>query len=125
MSRIGKENETVHELGILVEIIKTVDRFAVENRVNKIEKLVLQMGEISGVMPEYMKKIYPIAVEGSILEKAELEIEILPANARCLDCEHIFHGLKSGGICPECGSRNMKLVSGRESVIIKQIECTE
>ena len=41
----------MHELGILMGIIKTVENYAVENQVGKIEKLVLQIGEISSVIP--------------------------------------------------------------------------
>lgn len=46
----------MHELGILMEIVKTVEKFAVENQVDKIETLVLQIGEISSAIPEYMKR---------------------------------------------------------------------
>ena len=49
----------LHELGLLMEIVKTVEKFTVENKVGRIEKLVLQIGEISSVIPEYMKKVYP------------------------------------------------------------------
>lgn len=47
-----------------MEIVKTVEKFAVENKVGRIEKLVLQIGEISSVIPEYMKKVYPARGRG-------------------------------------------------------------
>ena len=114
----------MHELGILMEVIKTVDRYAADNQVGKIETLVLQIGEISSVIPEYMEKVYPAAVQGSLLEDAKLEIEILPANAECRDCGRIFHATVNGGVCPYCKSRNMKLISGRD-FYIKEIVCSE
>ena len=113
----GKEADSLHELGILMGIIKTVENYAVENQVGKIEKLVLQIGEISSVIPEYMRKVYPAAVEDTLLAEAELEIEILPANAECRDCGNIFHATVTGGICPDCGSRNMHLISGRDFLL--------
>ena len=113
----------MHELGILMGIIKTVENYAVENQVGKIEKLVLQIGEISSVLPEYMRKVYPAAVEDTLLAEAELEIEILPANAECRDCGNIFHATVTGGVCPDCGSRNMHLISGRD-FFIKEIVCS-
>ena len=113
----------MHELGILMGIIKTVENCAVENQVGKIEKLVLQIGEISSVIPEYMRKVYPAAVEDTLLAEAELEIEILPANAECRDCGNIFYATVTGGICPDCGSRNMHLISGRD-FFIKEIVCS-
>ena len=114
----------MHELGILTEVIKTVEKYAAENQISRIRELVLQIGEISSVIPEYMEKIYPIAVDGTGLEQTELRIEILPANGKCGECGKMFHALQTGGVCPECGSRNMKLVSGRE-FLIKEIVCEE
>lgn len=114
----------MHELGILTEVIKTVEKFAAQNQIGRIQELVLQIGEISSVIPEYMEKIYPIAVEGTGLEQTSLKIEILPANGKCGDCGTVFHAAKTGGVCPGCNSRNMKLISGRE-FLIKEIVCEE
>lgn len=114
----------MHELGILMEVIRTVEKFAAENRIKRIEALVLQIGEISSVIPEYMEKVYPTAVEGSLLETADLKIEILPANGKCLDCGDVFHATATGGKCPVCGSRNMKIVSGRD-FMIKELVCSD
>ena len=123
LQRGGKDAEGLHELGILMSVIKTVENYAAENQVGKIEKLVLLIGEISSVIPEYMRKVYPAAVEDTLLADARLEIEILPANAECRDCGSVFHATVTGGVCPECGSRNMHLISGRD-FFIKEIVCS-
>ena len=34
----------MHELGILMEVIRTVEKFAAENQIKRIEALVLQIG---------------------------------------------------------------------------------
>ena len=60
----------MHELGILMGIIKTVENYAVENQVGKIEKLVLQIGEISTEIPEYMRNVYPAAQEETLQAEA-------------------------------------------------------
>ena len=77
----GKEAEVLHELGILMSVIKTVENYAAENQVGKIEKLVLQIGESSSVIPEYMRKVYPAAVEDTLLADARLEIDLARARA--------------------------------------------
>ena len=66
----GKEADGLHELGILMSVIKTVEDYAAEHQVGRIEKLVLQIGEISSVIPEYMRKVYPAAAEGTLLADA-------------------------------------------------------
>ena len=112
----------MHEIGVLIEIVKSVERFANDNDVEKIETLVLQIGELSSMIPKYMKSLYPVAIEGTILEGSVLDIEILPANGLCKDCKKVFHLTENKGICPKCGSKNVELLGGKE-FFIKEIVC--
>lgn len=112
----------MHEIGVLIEVVKSVERFAKENSVQKIKTLVLQIGELSSMVPQYMKTLYPAATEGTILEASELEIEILPANGLCRDCRKVFNLVKNNGVCPKCRTKNMEVLSGKE-FYIKEILC--
>jgi hydrogenase nickel incorporation protein HypA/HybF len=112
----------MHEIGVLIEVVKTVEGFAAEHMVEQIEKLVLQIGEISSMIPSYMQKLYPAAVEGSILEGSKLEIEIIPANGLCRDCKKVFNLVDNKGICPICNLKNWEMLSGKE-FNIKEIVC--
>ncbi len=112
----------MHELGVLIEIVKQVEQIATENEVDQIEALVLQIGELSSMVPHYMKKLYPAAVEGTILENSTLEIEVIPANGLCKDCRKVFHLINEKGICPNCQSTSFELLSGKE-FMIKEITC--
>ena len=49
----------MHELGIIFEVVKTVRKFAEENQLTKIETLVLQIGEISPIVPKYIEELVP------------------------------------------------------------------
>ena len=66
----------MHEFGVLMEIVKSVEGFAVGKDVGKIEELVLQIGNRSSMIPEYLEKLYPGAIEGSILKDSKLIIEV-------------------------------------------------
>ncbi len=112
----------MHELGVLLEVVKQVTEVAEENDVTKIEKLVLQVGELSAMIPRYMKQLYPAAVDETILEGSELEIEIIPGNGRCRECNHVYNLLEEDGKCPECGCQKFEMVSGDE-FMIKEIVC--
>lgn len=107
----------MHELGVVIEVVKTVEAFAKENGVEKIEALVLQIGELSAMIPAYIEACYPCAVEGTILEHAELRIEILPGNARCKECGKIYNFLETEGVCPDCRVKKPELLGGREFMI--------
>lgn len=112
----------MHEIGVLFEVVNTVEKFAKKNDVTKIETLILQIGELSSMIPKYMKNLYPMAVEGTILKDSELEIEVLPANALCKDCNKVFNIISNKGICPNCTSKSCEILSGKE-FYIKEIVC--
>lgn len=112
----------MHEIGVLFEIVKSVEQFAENNEVTEIHTLVLQIGELSSMVPKYLKNLYPAAVEGTILDGSELEIEILPANGYCKDCRKVFKLVINKGICPICRTKNWDLLSGKE-FYIKEILC--
>ncbi|MDD3661085.1 MAG: hydrogenase maturation nickel metallochaperone HypA, partial [Lachnospiraceae bacterium] len=73
----------MHELGVIVDVVEKIERIAAEQGIEEIEALVLQIGELSSMIPKYMQSLYPAATEGTILEHSRLDIEIIPGNGRC------------------------------------------
>lgn len=113
----------MHEIGVMFEVVKTVENFAKQNGVTNIQTLVLQIGELSTVVPRYIKACYPAAVDGTLLQDTELEIEILPGNAICHDCNKVFNIMENRSICPYCKSRDWEMLSGREFNIKEIVAC--
>lgn len=113
----------MHELGILMGAINTVENFAKKNRVTKIQTLVLQIGELSSMIPKYIEDCYPAAVEGTLLQDTELKIEILPGNAICISCNKVFNLIENHDICPVCGSHDWEILSGKEFMIKEIVAC--
>jgi hydrogenase nickel incorporation protein HypA/HybF len=74
------------------------------------------------MIPDYMQKLYPAAVDGTLLQDSSLEIEVIPGNGLCRSCGQIFNLLKEKGICPECSGKEFELLSGKE-FYIKEIVC--
>ncbi|MGH4117350.1 hydrogenase maturation nickel metallochaperone HypA [Clostridium sp.] len=113
----------MHELGVVFEVIKTVEAFAEKNGLTKFDKLVLQIGELSSMIPKYIEACYPAAVDGTLFQTMKLEIEILPGNAICKKCSKVFNVIKNNQICPNCGSKDSNLLSGREFMIKEIVAC--
>ena len=42
----------MHELGVVIEVVKTLDRIVLENNLTEVESIVLQIGEISSMIPK-------------------------------------------------------------------------
>lgn len=109
----------MHELGIMIHIVEKVSALAEQNKLQEIQSLVLQVGELSPVVPHFLEACYPAAVDGTLLEKTELKIEVLKASARCLQCNTIYPPVEHK-TCPNCSSKELTIIGGRE-FLIKEI----
>ena len=104
----------MHEIGLLRQLVRTVTDFAGENDVGEILEVVVDCGELSLVIPEYLEELYPVAAKNSILQNAKLTINEIPGLAECEDCDEIFNVVENRGYCPNCGSFEKKILSGRD-----------
>ncbi len=59
----------------MYHVVKKVLSVVEKNGVSQVDKLVLQIGEDSPVVPQYIEACYPAAVDGTILENTKLVIE--------------------------------------------------
>jgi hydrogenase nickel incorporation protein HypA/HybF len=112
----------LHELGVLIHVIETVENFARTNALTKIDTLVLQIGELSPVIPQYIEACYPAAVDGTLLQETKLKIEILPANGICKKCSKVFHLIRNPQ-CPNCGGEEWEVLCGKEFMIKEIVAC--
>jgi hydrogenase nickel incorporation protein HypA/HybF len=67
----------MHELGIVIEIVKTVEDFVQKNHLTKVDTIILQIGKMAPVVPQYIEQCYPAAVDGTSMENTKLIIETL------------------------------------------------
>ena len=112
----------MHELGIVVHIIKSVDEIGVKNELTKVESVTLEIGEVSGIVPEYLTDCWKWAVKKSeLLDGSELRVEQIDAVTYCENCGKTYPTVQYAKICPHCGSGQTYLVTGSE-VNIKEIE---
>ena len=113
----------MHEIGVVMEVVKKVELFAKKNGVTKIQTLVLQVGELSTVIPRYIEACYPAAVEGTMLQETELRIEVLPGNVICQKCNKVYRLLEHQKHCPHCNGREYEILCGREFMIKEIVAC--
>lgn len=113
----------MHELGIVYEVIKVVDKFVEDNNITKVEKIVLEIGQLSQAIPRFIEECYPAAVDGTLYENTILEIISLPANGECKSCNEIYNIIEHKKICPKCSGDDYRIVSGEEFDIKEILAC--
>ena len=71
----------MHELGILKHIGTIVEQVADKNLIKAVKHITLEVGSQSGVVPQYMKKLFPAAADMfPVLKNTELRISIVCGN---------------------------------------------
>ena len=112
----------MHELGIVFHIIKSVESVAADNDLEKISAVVLELGEVSGVAPDYLTDCWKwAAAKEQLVRGSKLKIETLPAVTHCGGCGRNYPTVAHGKTCPHCQSGDTWLLAGNE-VNIKEIE---
>ena len=112
----------MHELGIVFHVIKSVEQVAEDNDLEKVSAVVLELGEVSGVVPDCLADCWKwAAARSELVSGSELSIEIQPAVTHCGNCGREYPTVAHGRICPHCQSENTWLLTGNE-VNIKEIE---
>ncbi len=105
----------MHELGITQEIIEIVSRRAEDSKVNRV---VLEIGKLSAVLPDAIRFCFEICAEGTVVEGAELEIIEVPGLARCRACGGDVVLERPFGRC-DCGATDLEWRSGDELRILE------
>jgi len=112
----------VHELGIVFYIIRDVKKVAEENHVGHVSAVVMDIGEVSTVVPEYLTDCWRWAADKEeMLKGCELKVNTILAVTRCEDCGEEYGTVRYGRKCPHCGSEHTFLLQGNQ-VEIKEIE---
>jgi hydrogenase nickel incorporation protein HypA/HybF len=110
----------MHELGITQNIVAIVSEHA-QNK--KVQRVLLEIGKLSAIMPDAVRFCFDICSKGTVLEGAILEIREITGLARCRQCGAEIALDKPFGSC-DCGSLQLDLIAGEE-LKIKEIEIEE
>ena len=118
----------MHELTLLFGVAEQVGKVAEENHIDHVDAVVLEIGEATAIVPEFMQDGYSVVSdEFPFLKGSELIIDVETAFGSCLNCGEVYPIVYHKGVCPECGSRDKEVISGTDFVIkeIRILEDTE
>lgn len=112
----------MHELGIVFHVIDDITEIGKENSLKSVSSVTLEIGEVTGVLPDYFEDCFRWACDRTeLLKGAKLNLLTIPAVTYCEDCKKNYPTVQYGKICPNCGSEHTYLLQGNE-FYIKEIE---
>jgi hydrogenase nickel incorporation protein HypA/HybF len=105
----------MHEVGIMSSAMTAVLAEARRRGAQRVHRIVLRVGTLSGAEPDALRFAFEIVAQGTLAAGAELEIDPVPARARCAACATEFDA--GAGLiceCPTCRRLSGDLSQGRE-----------
>lgn len=115
----------MHELPIVQSVLGVALRYAEQNKASKIHSIVLVVGQMHDIVPEWVDKFFRFAARGTIAEDGVVEIESIPIICRCRACEQKYvlhiHGPEANMCCPVCSAEEADRLLGDE-FFIKEIK---
>ena len=111
----------MHEASIALSILEKANEIAEEHGSKRINSITIVLGGLSGIDSESLLFSFDAIKIDSLAEMAVLKIIEIPIKINCYDCEKIVTLEDRFLMCPECGSLNIEVISGRE-MLIKEIE---
>ena len=89
-----------------------------QNGVSQVNAVTLELGEVSGVLEDYLQDCWNWAASKSdMLRGAKLQVVVIPAKTLCENCGCVYPTVAHGRTCPACGSGKTHLIQGNETMI--------
>lgn len=103
------------------EMLKQLIEKAQSEGANRIVKIVLEVGEMSGLNAKELKNHFEALSRDTLAEGAVLSITEIPLMVRCLSCSGEFVASGFQMTCASCGGIATELISGNE-LRVKEME---
>ena len=114
----------MHEFSFAYDIFKVAEATALKYNAKRITEVLLEIGELTLIVPELLKRSFEMATKGSIAEGARLTIKMLPGKIKCRECDKVSEvsitkeaqltGLQLFQ-CSHCGSNNTEIIEGKKA----------
>ena len=105
----------MHEMSLIAEMMNIVRESASQNNIAHINCVKLVIGKLTMALPHSLQFAFDNMARDDLFKGAELLIEEREVTCECCQCgEKYLVDMPYGQICPNCGSKDSRLLSGRE-----------
>jgi hydrogenase nickel incorporation protein HypA/HybF len=110
----------MHEYSLVQALVERVEAEARARRATAVHRVVVSVGELSGVDPELFRTAYETFRDGTVCRDAPLELRRVEAVWRCPTCQR---AIQRGAAlsCPAC-ARPAELASGSGEILLETLE---
>jgi hydrogenase nickel incorporation protein HypA/HybF len=99
----------MHEYGIASQLVAAAGRIARENDAVRVSRVVCRVGAFDAVVPAVLREAFAMCAVGSVVEEAELVVEVERFRLHCRNCGRDADADAGTTACPNCGSPDLGL----------------
>jgi hydrogenase nickel incorporation protein HypA/HybF len=107
----------VHELSVAQALVDQVEAVISQHQAHSASLVRVRIGPLAGVEPHLLASAFPLAVAGSRLEHAVLDVVRAPIQVRCQTCGVETEATINRLVCGACGDWHTQVISGDELVL--------
>lgn len=108
----------MHEISLMQAALSIALDQAKAKGASRIHCLKLQVGRLSGVVPEALAFAFDVVSAGTAAEGAELSLEAIPALCYCPHCKQEFYPADWVYECPECHRISTDIRQGQDLELV-------
>lgn len=108
----------MHELSVCQALVDQLRELAQRESAQRVTRVLLRVGPLSGVVPELLEHAFPIAAAGTVAEGSAIAIEHAGLRVRCRACSAETDAEPGSLVCGRCGDFRTDLLSGDELLLV-------
>lgn len=108
----------MHEVSLMQSAIALAVEQTKSQGLSKIHRIDLNVGELSGVVPEALEFAFDVVSAGTLAEGAQLHLETVPILCYCRHCRREFYPLSWIYKCPYCNRLSSDIREGKDLELV-------
>lgn len=108
----------MHEYSIVQALLNQCEAIAVENRAEKVTKIITKIGVMSGVETHLLQIAFDTFKEKTVCDSAEFVINVQKIKLHCNACSAEFEIDEIRYQCKSCESLDVKVIDGEEMYLM-------
>jgi len=108
----------MHEYSIVQSLLSQCEEQAQKNSAEKITKVVVKIGVLSGVEIDLLTTAFETFKEDTICKDAKFIANLQPIIVKCGKCKCERELKKYEYICPNCGSPDLEVLDGEDMYLM-------
>jgi len=102
----------MHEVSLIESVIALVEEQRAQQAFARVSMIRLQVGALGHAAPEALRFCFDAVTTGTIAEGSRLEIEMIPGEGWCADCQDSVPLDERFGACPLCAGSRVRMTGG-------------